>query len=152
VLPISESRAWGLTGTRIKSISASLDSGVVKISLAAPQGFSEKVSYFFYVFDARAPSKVSTETFELQPRADGSRGACLLWRQGASAPTLVGEVKSDDSTVELDVGADQLTAVAQGADASPTVDLTAGWYDRALGLWEEFYYTTFALEEIPVIH
>jgi hypothetical protein len=149
VLPISESRGWGLTGTRIKSVSATIESGVVKVSLDAPEGFSEHVSYFFYVFDSRAQSKVSTATFELEPRADGNRGACLLWKQGSAAPSIVGEVKCDDTRVQLDIGQDQLSPGASGAGASPTVDVTAGWYDRALGVWEEFYYTTFALEEIP---
>ena len=151
VLPLSESRGWGLTGTRIKSVSATMESGVVKVSLAAPEGFSEHVSYFFYVFDSRALSKVSTATFELEPRADGNRGACLLWKQGADAPSIVGEVKSDDTHVEVDIGQDQISSGGQDTGASPTVDVTAGWYDRALGVWEEFYYTTFALEEIPVI-
>ncbi len=65
VLPISESRGWGLTGTRIRSLSATIDSGIIKLALAAPEGFSERVSYFFYVFDSRAPSKASTATLEL---------------------------------------------------------------------------------------
>ena len=148
VLPISQSRGWGLTGTRISSVSAAIDGGMVKLALAAPEGFSEKVSYFFYVFDNRAPARASATTFELEPRADGTRGACLLWKQGAAGPKIVGSVKSDQATVEVDIPRDQITA---GAGDSPTVDVTAGWYDRALGTWEEFYYTTFALEEIPVI-
>ena len=152
VLPISQSRAWGLTGTRIKSVSATIDNGIVKLSLAAPEGFSEKVSYFFYVFDSRAPSKASTATLELEPRADGNRGACLLWKEGAPGPSVVGDVKSDDTTVEMDISADQFGSGSAAAETSPTIDLTAGWYDRALGVWEEFYYTTFALEEIPVIN
>jgi hypothetical protein len=152
VLPISESRGWGLTGTRIKSVSATIQSGVVKVSLDAPQGFSEHVSYFFYVFDSRVSSKGSSATFELEPRADGDRGACLLWKQGSAAPSIIGEVKSDETRVEVDIGRDQLPSSAPDGGASPTVDLTAGWYDRALGVWEEFYYTTFALEEIPAIN
>jgi hypothetical protein len=51
----------------------------------------------------------------------------------------------------MDISTDQLTSGVPAAGSSPTVDVTAGWYDRALGVWEEFYYTTFALEEIPVI-
>ena len=39
---------------------------------------------------------------------------------------------------------------APGAEV-PTVDLTAGWFERASGTWEEFYYTTFSLADIPVI-
>jgi hypothetical protein len=30
------------------------------------------------------------------------------------------------------------------------VDLTAGWFDHAVGSWEEFYFTTFSMADIPV--
>jgi len=53
-------------------------------------------------------------------------------------------VKTSATAVELDVGMDDLASGALAAAGSaPTVDLTAGWYDKALGMWEEFYYTTF---------
>jgi len=145
VLPIAESRAWALTGTRIQSVAASRNASAVRLSLTVPGGFSENVSYFLYVFGSRAPGAANALTLELEPRAFGARGACLLWRKGDTAPRTVGTVSTTDTTVEVDFGADS-GLLSAGENA--TVDLTAGWYNRSLGSWEEFYYTTFALSQI----
>jgi hypothetical protein len=151
VLPISDSRAWALTGTRIEAISGSLIDGTLKISLSVAGGFAERVSYFLYVFGSRSPGSDNQFTLELQPRAEGTRAVCLLWQKGVRAPTLVGTVTSTDRTVELDTAAGQFpAAVISGIGATATVDLTAGWFDGALGTWEEFYYTTFSIGDIAV--
>jgi hypothetical protein len=142
VLSISESRSWTQTGTRIASVQGSLDSDGLKLALNVPGGFSPSVSYFLYVFDTRAAGRENPLTLEIEPMARGDRGACILWQKG-SAPRLLGTVKTLGTAVELDVGADDLASgVLSAAGTSPTVDLTAGWYDRALGIWEEFYYST----------
>jgi len=151
VLPISDSRAWALTGTRIAAISGSLADGMLKISLSVESGFAERVSYFLYVFGSRSPGKDNQFTLEIQPRAEGRRAACLLWQKGIRAPTLVGSVNSTDSTVELDTAAGQFPpALISGIGETATIDLTAGWFDRGLGTWEEFYYTTFSIGDISV--
>jgi hypothetical protein len=151
VLPISDSRAWALTGTRIQAISGSLGGGALKLSLSVAGGFAERVSYFLYVFGTRTPGKDNQFTLELQPRAEGARAACLLWRKGDSTPTIVGDVATTDTTVELDTAAGQFPAeLIAGIGATATVDLSAGWFDRGLRTWEEFYYTTFSIGDIPV--
>jgi len=144
VLPISESRSWAQTGTRIASVQGALDSAGLKLVLNVPGGFSPSVSYFLYVFDTRALGKENPLTLEIEPMAKADRGACILWQKGSTAPRLLGTVKTSATAVELDVGMDDLASGALAAAGSaPTVDLTAGWYDKALGMWEEFYYTTF---------
>lgn len=151
VLPISDSRAWALTGTRINAISGSLGDGTLKISLSVQAGFAERVSYFLYVFGSRFPGRDNQFTLELQPRAEGMRAACLLWQKGVRTPMLVGSVKSTDTTVELDATAGQFPAgVISGIGETATIDLTAGWFDKGLGTWEEFYYTTFSIGDITV--
>ena len=143
VLPIAESRSWKQTGTRIASLQGSMDSSGLKLAMIVPGGFTPSVSYFLYMFDARAAGRENPVTLEIQPAARPDRGACILWQKGA-APRLLGTVQTSGSLVELDVGADELASGAfAAAGSAPTVDLTVGWYDKALGVWEEFYYTTF---------
>ena len=151
VLPISDSRAWALTGTRIESISGSLVDGTLKISLSVEGGFAERVSYFLYVFGTRSPGSNNRFTLELQPRAEGNRAVCLLWQRGIRLPMIVGDVTATDHTIELDTSTGQFPATLL-SDLGPTatVDLTAGWFDRGLRTWEEFYYTTFSLGDIAV--
>jgi len=153
VLPIADSRGWKLTGTRITGLSGVIDTMGLHLALSVPGGFSESVSYFFYVFADRAAGQTNTLTMELEPRAEGSLGACLLWQKGSPEPRLIGSVQSTPTRIELDIGSDDLNA-ALGGIASDTlsVDVTSGWYDRALGTWEEFYYTTISTAQIPVTH
>jgi hypothetical protein len=144
VLPIEESRSWMQTGTRIASIQEGGNATGVKLVLNVPGGFSSSVSYFLYVFDTRTAGKENPLTLEIEPLARTDRGVCILWRKDAAAPRLLGTVKTGATSVELDMGADELASGVLGpAGADSTVDLTAGWYDKALGMWEEFYYTTF---------
>jgi hypothetical protein len=144
VLPITESRSWTQTGTRIASVQGALDSTGLKLVLNVPGGFSHSVSYFLYVFDSRSAGRENPLTLEIEPMARGDRGACILWTNGSANPRLLGTVTTTGSAVELDVSADDIASgVLSAAGSSPTVDLTAGWYDKALGMWEEFYYATF---------
>jgi hypothetical protein len=151
VLPIGQSRSWQQSGTRIGSISAAMDSVGLRVSLAVPGGISEKVSYFFYVFSERSLGKENGLTFELEPRANGNRGACLLWEKGAPSPRLVGTVSTTSSEIGLDIPAFELPQALAGAAAGETtIDLTSGWYDKSIGAWEEFYFATLSAGQIPV--
>jgi hypothetical protein len=144
VLPISESRSWTQTGTRIASVRGAVDSTGLKFVLNVPGGFSPSVSYFLYVFDSRSAGRENPLTLEIEPMARADRGACILWTNGSTTPRLLGTVTTYATAVELDVSADDLASGSlSSAGSSPTVDLTAGWYDKALGTWEEFYYATF---------
>jgi hypothetical protein len=149
VLPVSASRAWALTGTRISALSGLLENGTLRLSLAAPGGFSEQVSYFFYVFKTRTPGSENQVTLELKPRAKANRGACILWRKGDASPRLLGAVTVTGTMIEVDIDVGRLPpdVLAEIGDA-PTFDLTAGWFDRARGTWEEFSYTTFSMADI----
>jgi hypothetical protein len=120
-----------------------MDNSGLKLVLNVPGGFAPSVSYFLYMFDTRDAGRENPLTLEIEPAARPDRGACILWQKG-STPRLLGTVKTSGSSVELDVGTDELASGAlAAAGAEPTIDLTAGWYDKALGVWEEFYYTTF---------
>jgi hypothetical protein len=148
VLPVGQSRGWALTGTRIARLEGARDASGLHLALTVPGGFSEKVSYFLYVFTNRASGATSDMTLEIEPRANGSRAACLLWKNGGDRPVLLGAATTTGDTVEVDIGGDAAQAAPLFA-ANASADLTAGWYDKALGSWEEFYYTTVALADVP---
>ncbi len=142
VLPISQARSWAQAGTRISEVQGSMDQSGLRLVLTVPGGFSQSVSYFLYVFDSRAAGRDNSLTLEIEPLARPDRGACILWQKG-SDPRLVGSVKTTDTSVELDIpGSDLASGPFAAAGPSPTVDLTAGSYDRSQGTWEEYYYTT----------
>jgi hypothetical protein len=145
VLPIAQARSWAQTGTRITKVQGSLNDDGLRVALTVPGGFSPSVSYFLYVFDSRTAGTENSLTLEIEPLARGAGGACILWQKG-STPRLLGTVDTGADSVQLHVTADDLArSPLASLGASPTVDLTAGWYDRALGTWEEFYYTTLSV-------
>ena len=98
------------TGTRIASIQEGADATGVKLVLNVPGGFSSSVSYFLYVFDTRAAGKENPLTLEIEPLARTDRGACILWQKDAAAPRLLGTVKTSATSVELDMGTDELAS------------------------------------------
>jgi hypothetical protein len=149
VLPIADSRSWKQAGTRITAVRGSAGASGLRLALNVPGGFSSAVSYFLYFFESRSSGRENAVTLEIQPLARPDRGACILWQKGAR-PRLLGTVKTSGSTVELTVAKGELDSGAlSAAGKEPTVDLTAGWYDKALRTWEEFYYTTFAVPIPP---
>jgi hypothetical protein len=129
-------------------VSAVLDSSALKFALTVRDGFAENVSYFLYLFQARQGGSSNALTLEIEPRAEGSRGACLLWRSDLDGPRLIGDVKTIGDTVELTIGAQDLAGeITSQVGTSASMDLTSSWYDRALGTWEEFYYTSLLLTD-----
>jgi hypothetical protein len=155
VLPVSQSRAWDMTGTRITAIAGARDAGGVHLSLTVPSGFTPNVSYFLYVFGGRTLGQDNAVTLELVPPARGDAGACLVWRRGEARPGIIGTVTTSRAEMTVDIGEEELQALAResgagDAAAAVSFDLTAGWHDTALALWEEFFYTTFSLSRIAV--
>jgi hypothetical protein len=151
VLPLSDSIAWNLAGLRIAEIDGSVTKNTLTFSLSVAGGFSDDVSYFLYVFPNRAAGRENRFTLELRVPSSGDRGACILWERSSPAPSLLGAVKITGPTCAFTVGFEQvpLELLTEIGD-TPTVDLTACWYNRLSRSYEEFYYTTFSLADLSV--
>jgi hypothetical protein len=153
VQPIASSRYWTLPSIHIAALSARIDEGVLTVSLTSVDGFSSDVSYFIYAFATRSAGTPAIFTLELRPRALPDRGACILWQSadGTATPIIFGSTKVEGNTA---------TVVASLKDMPPTLlqslldtssfDLTSCRFDRATGVYEEFYFATVALSDIPV--
>jgi len=148
---IEQSHSWNLAGTRIMAISGRIEGSSLSLSLSVAEGFSPDVSYFFYVFGARRAGAADDFTLELRPRALPNRGVCLLWRPGAG-PAMFGTVTVSGTTATLEaslaeVPQDLVPDVGPGA----TFDLTSCRFDQSSGVYEEFYFATVAMADIPVV-
>ena len=153
VQPIADSRTWNLAGTHIASLSASIDEGVLTVTLASSDDFSPNVSYFIYAFTTRAPGATAVFTLELRPRALPDRGACILWmnEQGTATPVIFGSVKVDGKTATLVADLkDEPASLAQALSGAGSFDLTSCSFDTKSGVYEEFYFATVAMADIPV--
>ena len=151
LLPIADSRSWDQTGLRIAEIDGSIEKDRLRLALTVPNGFSENVSYFLYIFPSRIAGRDNLFTLELRVPPSGSRGACILWQNTAAPPSLLGTVTVSGSTCELAIGFDQVPQeLLSEIGDTPTVDLTACWFDQTSETYEEFYYATFSMAGIGV--
>ena len=143
VLPISQSRFWGMNGTRISAVDSRYDAGMLSLAIEVPSGFSASVSYFLYIFSDRQAGATNRFTLELRPVTTVNKAACLLWQSGASAPSIVGTVGIRGDTVQLDLNqADLPSALRTALGPTTTADLTSCWYDKAHASYEEFAFAT----------
>ena len=143
VLPIAQSRFWGMSGTRISAVDSRYDSGRLSLAIEVPSGFSASVSYFLYIFSDRQAGTNNRFTLELRPVTPVNKAACLLWQAGASAPSIVGTVSIRGDTVQLDLDQADLPRDLQTAlGPATTADLTSCWYDKAHSSYEEFAFAT----------
>ncbi|HUI70609.1 MAG TPA: hypothetical protein VL354_08785 [Spirochaetia bacterium] len=153
VQPIARSRSWSFSGTRISSLSARIDDEVLTLSLTSADGFSPDVSYYIYAFATRGSGSRAAFTLELRPRALPDRGACILWQDvgGTPTPTIFGTVTVDGSTATLVASLKEEPApLAQTLASAGSFDLTSCWFDKSSGVYEEFFFATVAMADIPV--
>ncbi len=151
VQPIGQSKSWGSEGTHITSVTGSIDGQKLTLAVGVAEGFSENVSYFLYVFSARKPGTADDLTVELRPRALPDKGACILWRKG-EAPRMFGTVSVSGNTATLEANLADLPAdIASSLGAGATFDLTSCSFDKSSGTYEEFYFATVAMADIPVV-
>lgn len=153
VQPIASSRSWALQGTHVTALSAHIDQGTLTVSLTSADGFSPDVSYFIYAFAARAAGTPDAFTLELRPGALPDRGACILWQKtdGVATPTIFGTVKVEGTTATLTASLkDEPAPVPEELSSASSFDLTSCRFDKPSGVYEEFYFATVALADIPV--
>ena len=154
VQPIADSHTWTLSGTHIASLSAGIDESTLTVSLTTGDDFSPNVSYFIYAFTTRAPGATAAFTLELRPRALPDRGVCILWlnQQATAIPTIFGSVKVEGKTATLVADLkDEPASMAQALSCAGSFDLTSCSFDAKGGVYEEFYFATVAMADIPVI-
>jgi hypothetical protein len=153
VQPIADSHTWLLSGTHIASLSADIDESTLTVSLTTGDDFSPNVSYFIYAFTSRVPGATAAFALELRPRALPDRGVCILWlhQQGTATPTIFGSVKVEGKTATLVADLkDEPASLAQELSCAGSFDLTSCSFDAKGGVYEEFYFATLAMADIPV--
>jgi hypothetical protein len=153
VKPIAQSKYWERDGTRVKAIYGVRDDGTVSIEIASDLGFSKEVSYFFYLFGDRELGKENSFTIEIKPvLEEREKGIALLWEKGKELPMEIGRVEVEDGKCRFSADMESFPLDAAGAlGENVSADFTACYFDEKSGVYEEFFYTTLTLQEIPGI-
>ena len=149
VVPISGSLFWAQKGTRISEVGGKISNGVLTLSLSASDGFSERVSYFLYLFKERSPGALNSFTLEVQPSVRGNRSLCLLWRRGEDAPRVLGASRTTGARCEVTIVLDEIPSdLASGLGGDFSLDLTSCMFDQASATYEEFPFATLSLAQL----
>jgi hypothetical protein len=151
VKPIAQSKYWERDGTRVKAIYGVREDGAISIEIASDRGFSKEVSYFFYLFGDREMGKENSFTIEIKPvLEEREKGIALLWEKGKELPMEIGTVKVEDGKCRFSADMGSFPPEAVGAlGENVSADFTACYFDEKSGVYEEFFYTTLTLQEIP---
>jgi hypothetical protein len=153
VLPISDSKFWNRDGTRIAEIDGAKSGTGLVVDIVSASGFSKDVSYFFYLFSAREEGQDNSYTIELKPAlAGGEGGIAVLWEKENPSPVPVGKVTVTGETCTLSATLSDLPSdVTKALGSNPSTDITACFFDSASQTYEEFYYATLSLAEVPEV-
>jgi hypothetical protein len=151
VHPMAESLFWNRDGTRIVSVSASRADSSLTLDIASASGFSRDVSYYFYLFSARRLGQENSFTVEVKPVVAGqTAGLAILWEKGRQRPLPIGTVNVQGNTCRVTARlADLPPEAVSGLGGDPSADLTACYFDSGSATYEEFFYTTLTLAELP---
>ncbi len=173
VLPLVHSRYWRAGGTQLNEIKVLIDAREIYFFISTQSAISDRLSIFIYFQDRPGePAAVSGEpgaasaggaaasggarnrvTLELVPADAELPGVVLLWKRGegaAAKPQPVGRLLSGDFFIEGRVSRRLLEdALGQAVGPQTFFDLTTCYFERSTGVYEEFYFTSVHLRDIP---
>ncbi len=153
VLPMSDSRHWKTDGTQLNEIKVLAGEDDIWFFVSAQSSVSTRLSIFLYFHDREAGPGQNRVTLEIAPGDADLPGVVLLWPRGSGSapqPEAVGRLVSGGFFMEGRVSRKMVEA-ALGSEGGPEAffDLTSCYFDRSAGSYEEFYFTTIYLRDIP---
>jgi hypothetical protein len=148
VLPLSEARYWKKGGTSLAELKAAQEDRTLYLFLSTRSAMADGLSIFLYFRDPKDKPEENRVTVELLPATSGESGLAVLWVKDR-APIAAGELASGSFFLEasLDLAAIDAALVSRLELAS--VELTSCFRDRLALVYEEFYYATLSVKEIP---
>lgn len=147
-LPLSQSHFWQKAGTSLSELKAVEDGDSIFLFISTSSAIADGLSVYLYFYDRREPEPENRVTVELLPASGEKPAVAALWEKDRK-PVLAGTVASSTFFMEAELPKMQLL---QALPARPDVivfDLTSAYFDRIGLVYEEFYFTTLSLKDIP---
>jgi len=148
VLPLSEARYWQKGGTSLADLKAAQEDRTLYLFLSTRSAIADGLSFFLYFHDPKDPPDENRVTVELVPATGGRPGLVVLWVRDKS-PVPAGELASGSFFLEASLDLALVDAALVSRLEMSSMELTACFRDRLALVYEEFYYITLALKEIP---
>lgn len=152
VLPLGSARHWAFGGTALSEVKVVSDAQAVYLYAAARTAIDPNLSIFLYLHGGPpGGGEPNRLTVELVPGQGADPGLVVLWQRGRD-PAVVGELASGNFFLEarLDKGLLEPALLAAEPEVA-FLDLTTAFFDRRELSYEEFYYGSVALAQIPTV-
>jgi len=149
-LPIADARHWDRGGSGLSELKIVADPQGIYLYAASRTAMGPNLSIFLYLHGGPpGGAEPNRLTLELVPAHGEQPGLVVLWVLGA-APAVVGELASGSFFLEARADTRRLEPALRSAEPEiGCFDLTTAFFDRGQLAFEEFYYGTVGLEQIP---
>jgi hypothetical protein len=150
VLPLPEARFWQKAGTSLAELKAVEEGQTLFLFLSTRSAISEGLSIFLYFHDPKDPPDANRVTVELLPAKTGRDGLVALWVKD-STPVLAGTLASGSFFLEASLDLALIEAALISRLELAAMELSTCYRDRNALSYEEFFYATLRLKDIPTM-
>lgn len=150
VRKIEDSFYWRHNGTQLDLIKALAVPNMLYFYITTQSAIAEGLIIFLYIYKNREQKKVNTYTLELSINPGLQDGEIYLWETGKDAVVHAGSIEVSPKAIECSVNISALPEPLYTELLKEySFDLTTCFYEKATGMYEEFYFTTIYPKDIP---
>lgn len=151
-LSLKDSRFWQQGGTQLNEVKAVADEENIYIFISTQSAISANLSCFFYLRGQRRQGEENPFTLELIPANSLNQGQVILWQRDRRLPERAGKLSSSSFFLEARINKQVFSPeMIRKLGSNPSVDLTTCYFDKQNSLYEEFFFTTIYLKDIPLL-
>jgi len=149
-LSLKDSRFWQQGGTQLNEVKAVADEENVYIFISTQSAISANLSYFFYLRGERRKGEENPFTIEIIPEHSLDQAQVILWQRDRRLPESAGKLSFSSFFLEARISKQVFSPeMIRELGSNPSVDLTTCYFDKQNSLYEEFFFTTIYLKDIP---
>ncbi len=150
-LSLKDSRFWQQGGTQLNEVKAVADEENVYLFISTQSAISANLSCFFYLRGERRQGEENSFTLELIPEHSLNQGQVILWQRDRRLPESAGKLSSSSFFLEARINKQVFSPeMIRELGSNPSIDLTTCYFDKQNSLYEEFFFTTIYLKDIPL--
>lgn len=151
-LSLKGSRFWQQGGTQLNEVKAVADEENIYLFISTQSAISPNLSCFFYLHGQRRQGEENPFTLELIPAHSLNQGQVILWQRDRRLPERAGKLSSSSFFLEARINKQVFSPeMIRKLGNNPSIDLTTCYFDKQNSLYEEFFFTTIYLKDIPLL-
>lgn len=151
-LSLMDSRFWQQGGTQLGEVKAVADEENVYLFISTQSAISDNLSCFFYLRGERRQGEENPLTLELIPDDSLNESKVILWQRDSKLPERAGKLSSSSFFLEARINKQIFSPeMIRKLGSNPSLDLTTCYFDKQNSLYEEFFFTTIYLKDIPLL-